>query len=226
MNFTTLEHIREIINDGAIYWTLRDRNNAAILAEQLNAVAPGDSYDRLTRVLNNMRGEFVKLTLSQRAPSEKGTGGNVKNYGPYNIEIQGAGNMPAAIGAAPMHQVSYLDQYLSERDARQRAEFELKLLEIENKRGQAFEKYAPQILGLLDKFIAPAQNEPAQINAPAPDQEGSQVNAPGYTFTVGDEITARNLATLAKKPKFAEVLNNLVLGGDMAWKQVLEKLTV
>ena len=88
MNFTTLEHIREIINDGAIFWTLRDRNNSAILAEQTAGISAGDSFDKLTRNIKEMRGDFVKLTLSQRAQAEKSAGGNTKNYGPFNIEIQ------------------------------------------------------------------------------------------------------------------------------------------
>jgi len=71
MNFTTIEHIREIINDGAIYWTLRDRNNSAILAEQTAAISAGDSYDKLTRNIKEMRGDFVKLSLSQRNPAHQ-----------------------------------------------------------------------------------------------------------------------------------------------------------
>ena len=104
MNYTTLEHIREIVNDGAIYWTLRDRNNTAILAEQTAAISAGDSYDKLTRNVKEMRGDFVKLSLSQRAPAEKVNGGNTKTFGPFNIEIQGAGSVPAIIGAPPVYQ--------------------------------------------------------------------------------------------------------------------------
>jgi hypothetical protein len=106
MNFTTLDHIREIINDGAIYWTLRDRNNSAILAEQTAAISAGDSYDKLTRNIKEMRGDFVKLSLSARNPAEKNAGGNVKSYGPFNIEISNAGNLPAAIGAPPVYHQS------------------------------------------------------------------------------------------------------------------------
>lgn len=226
MNFTTIEHIREIINDGAIYWTLRDRNNSAILAEQTAAINAGDSFDKLTRNIKEMRGDFVKLSLSQRAPAEKGSGGNTKSFGPFNIEIQGAASVPATIGAAPMHQTNYFEQFLSERDARQRAEFELKLKEIEDRHAQNFNQYVPQILGFLQQQFNPVQNTQPQINEPATDQDTPQINAPVFTFKVMDELTARNLATLAKKPKFAEALNNLVLGGDMAWNQVLEKLMI
>lgn len=226
MNFTTIEHIREIINDGAIYWTLRDRNNSAILAEQTASINAGDSFDKLTRNIKEMRGDFVKLTLSQRAPAEKGTGGNTKSFGPFNIEIQGAGNVPATIGAAPMHQPNYFEQFLSERDARQRAEFKLELKEIEDRHAQNFNQYVPQIIGFLQQQFNPVQNTQPQINKPVTDQDTPQINAPVFTFRVEDELTARNLATLAKKPKFAEALNNLVLGGDMAWNQVLEKLMI
>jgi hypothetical protein len=226
MNFTTIEHIREIINDGAIYWTLRDRNNSAILAEQTAAISAGDSYDKLTRNIKEMRGDFVKLSLSQRAPAEKGSGGNTKSFGPFNIEIQGAGSVQATIGAAPMQQTNYFEQFLSERDARQRAEFKLELKEIEDRHAQNFNQYVPQILGFLQQQFNPVQNTQPQINEPATDQDTPQINAPVFTFKVGDELTARNLATLAKKPKFAEALNNLVLGGDMAWNQVLEKLMI
>jgi hypothetical protein len=217
MNFTTLEHIQNIINEGAIYWTLRDRNNSAILAEQNNAVAPSDSYDRLTRVLNNMRGEFVKLTLSQRAPSEKGTGGNVKNYGPFNIEIQGVTNAPALIGAPPANYGGrdFFNDWINERDKRQNLEMEILRRDMDDNNNKLLKEFGPAIFGLVNKFIEPNTQTAANVNTP------EQISAAPYTFQVADETTAQNLTTLASKPKFAEVLNMLVIGGDDAWDTVL-----
>lgn len=217
MNFTSLEHINGLINDGAIYWTLRDKSGAGILAEQINAMPAADSYERLTKALNNQRGEYVKLTLSQRAPHEKGAGGSVKNYGPFNIEVQSAVNLPAVING-PANNYGGRDHYnewLIERDKRQALEMEILRRDLDANNNKLLEKYAPAILGLLNNWIEPKQQVNAKINEP------EQINGAPFTFQVNDELTAKNLTTLASKPKFAEVLNALVAGGDDAWNSVL-----
>ena len=220
MNYTTIEHIREIINDGAIYWTLRDRNNSAILAEQTAAISAGDSYDKLTRNIKEMRGDFIKLSLSQRNPAEKNAGGNVKNYGPYNIEIQNAGNVAAAISGPPIfNQVgpTWLE-HISLMRENERLTWQAKDLErqINEAQNGKIEKIAGYFAPLLDRII------PGQQIAQTP----PQVSAAPLTFTVPDETTYKNLYEVSQRPYFNEVLNRLNAGGEFLWNQVLENLNI
>lgn len=218
MNFTTLEHIREIINDGAIYWTLRDRNNSAILAEQTAAISAGDSYDKLTRNIKEMRGDFIKLSLSQRNPAEKNAGGNVKNYGPYNIEIQNAGNAAAAISGPPifnqagptwLEHISLMRE--NERLTWQAKDLERQINEAQNGK---IEKIAGYFAPLLDRII------PGQQIAQTP----PQVSAAPYTFSVADQETFTNLSIVSNYPNFTYVLKYLSDKGPEFWNNLIEQL--
>lgn len=218
MNFTTLEHIREIINDGAIYWTLRDRTNSAILAEQTAAISAGDSYDKLTRNIKEMRGDFVKLSLSQRAPAEKGAGGNTKSYGPFNIEIQNNTNAPALISAPPVNQggPSWSEHYNLMRE-NESLRYQCKDLEREirdaqnNKLERIIKHFEPVITGFV-------------LGSPKTIKETPQVSAPPLTFTVGDEQTYNNLLQVSQYPKFAETLDFLKNKGLPFWLGLIEQL--
>jgi len=222
MNFTTLEHIREVINDGAIYWTLKDRNNAAILAEQTTAISASDSYDKLTRNIKEMRGDFVKLSLSQRAPAEKGAGGNTKSFGPYNIEIQGNTNTPALISGPPVsyngpswiehnNEVRTLDRKISELENRNR-DLEREVREAkDSKIERILSRYEPVISGFV-------------FGSPKAIQQAPQVNAPPLTFTVSDEQTYNNLLQVSQYPKFSETLEFLNNKGLQYWLGLIEQL--
>jgi hypothetical protein len=217
MNFTTLDHIREIINDGAIYWTLRDRNNSAILAEQTAAISAGDSYDKLTRNIKEMRGDFVKLSLSARNPAEKNAGGNVKSYGPFNIEIQNVGNLPAAIGAPQNYNNSIsMDQYLNLRD--QLYVKDLKIYDLERQLKEAQNGVLERIAG---KF-APAINHYVTGST----NKAPEISGAGVPVTFEDQETAQHVFNLSQRPKFNEVVKNLDLGGALTWSIVLENLKV
>lgn len=217
MNFTTLEHIREIINDGAIYWTLRDRNNSAILAEQTAAISAGDSYDKLTRNIKEMRGDFVKLSLSARNPAEKNAGGNVKSYGPYNIEIQNVGNAPAAIGApqfnigGPSWQEHIILMRENERLAYKCTDLERQIKEAEN---GMLERIAGQFAPAINHFVTGSPKK-------APEISGA-----GVPVTFEDQETAQHVFNLSQRPQFAEVVKRLDLGGTIYWSIVLENLKV
>jgi hypothetical protein len=217
MNFTTLEHIREIINDGAIYWTLRDRNNSAILAEQTAAISAGDSYDKLTRNIKEMRGDFVKLSLSARNPAEKNAGGNVKSYGPFNIEIQNVGNLPAAIGAPQNYHSSIsMDQYLNLRD--QLYVKDLKIYDLERQLKDAqngiLERIAGQFAPTINHYVTGSTNK-------APEISGA-----GVPVTFEDQETAQHVYNLSQRPKFNDVVKNLDQGGLLYWSMVLENLKI
>jgi hypothetical protein len=217
MNFTTLDHIREIINDGAIYWTLRDRNNSAILAEQTAAISAGDSYDKLTRNIKEMRGDFVKLSLSARNPAEKNAGGNVKSYGPFNIEIQNAGNLPAAIGAPQNYNSSIsMDQYLNLRD--QLYVKDLKIYDLERQLKDAqngiLERIAGQFAPAINHYVTGSTNK-------APEISGA-----GVPVTFEDQETAQHVYNLSQRPKFNDVVKNLDQGGLLYWSMVLENLKI
>ena len=218
MNFTTLEHLREIVNDGAIYWTLRDRNNSAILAEQTAAISAGDSYDKLTRNIKEMRGDFVKLSLSQRAPAEKGSGGNTKSFGPFNIEIQNNVNTPAFIGAPPVNQggPTWSEHYNLMRE-NESLRWQCKDLEREARDAQnnKLERIIKQFEPVITGFVL---GTPKTIQAPA------QVGAAPLTFTVGDEQTYNNLLQVSQFPKFAETLEFLKNKGLPFWLGLIEQL--
>lgn len=217
MNFTTLDHIREIINDGAIYWTLRDRNNSAILAEQTAAISAGDSYDKLTRNIKEMRGDFVKLSLSARNPAEKNAGGNVKSYGPYNIEIQNVVNAPAAIGApqfnisGPSWQEHIILMRENERLAYKCTDLERQIKEAEN---GMLERIAGQFAPAINHFVTGSPKK-------APEISGA-----GVPVTFEDQETAQHVFNLSQRPQFAEVVKRLDLGGTIYWSIVLENLKV
>ena len=215
MNFTTLEHIKEIINDGAIYWTLRDRNNSAILAEQTAGMSAGDSYDKLTRNIKEMRGDFVKLTLSQRAQAEKSAGGNTKSYGPFNIEIQSNTNTPALIGAAPaiFHGGDYDKLHLKDREI-----FDLKWenyclkRDLEDQKNSIYKDIFKQFGPGINKFLMGDQT-------PTPEISGA-----GVSVVFESEQTAKHVFNLSQRPQFAEVVQKLDDGGLLAWSVVLNQL--
>jgi hypothetical protein len=218
MNFTTLDHIREIINDGAIYWTLRDRNNSAILAEQTAAISAGDSYDKLTRNIKEMRGDFVKLSLSARNPAEKNAGGNVKSYGPYNIEIQNVGNAPAAIGAPPVYHQSgpTWPEHNNTVDALRR---EIADLKWENRELQRDIREAQK----SDIKYVVSQVLPAIF----PDQKKApEISGAGVPVTFEDQQTAQHVFNLSQRPKFNEVVKKLDENGMLGWAMVLDKLII
>jgi hypothetical protein len=218
MNFTTLDHIREIINDGAIYWTLRDRNNSAILAEQTAAISAGDSYDKLTRNIKEMRGDFVKLSLSARNPAEKNAGGNVKSYGPFNIEISNAGNLPAAIGAPPVYHQSgpTWPEHNNTVDALRR---EIADLKWENRELQRDLREAQK----SDIKYVVSQVLPAIF----PDQKKApEISGAGVPVTFEDQETAQHVYNLSQRPKFNDVVKNLDQGGLLYWSMVLENLKI
>lgn len=215
MNFTTLEHIREIVNDGAIYWTLRDRNNTAILAEQTSTISAGDSFDKLTRNIKEMRGDFVKLSLSQRAPAEKVNGGNTKSFGPFNIEIQNAGNLPAMIGAPPVYQGGpSWPEHNNIVDALRR---ELADLKYENKDLQreireAQNSMLERIAGQFAPLIMGEQ------------KKGPEISGVGVPVTFEDQQTAQHVFNLSQRPQFAEVVKKLDAGGVFMWEIVINQL--
>jgi hypothetical protein len=218
MNFTTLDHIREIINDGAIYWTLRDRNNSAILAEQTVAISANDSYDKLTRNIKEMRGDFVKLSLSARNPAEKNAGGNVKSYGPFNIEIQNAGNTAAVINGPPQFNIagpSWQEHIILMRDNERLAyrctDLERQIKEAENGK---IEKIAGYFAPLLDRILPEQQIK----------QVSAQVGATPYTFSVADQETFNNLSIVANYPNFTYVLKYLADKGPDFWNGLIEQL--
>lgn len=217
MNFTTLEHIREIINDGAIYWTLRDRNNSAILAEQTAAISPGDSYDKLTRNIKEMRGDFVKLSLSQRAPHEKKEGGNTKSYGPFNIELQNTGNVSTISAPPAMYQNGPTwSEHITMMRENERLTWKCNDLErqiVEAKNGNY-----KQIIGYITPFID--RILPAQQITQAP----AQVGATPYTFSVADQETFNNLSIVANYPNFTYVLKYLADKGPEFWDGLIEQL--
>lgn len=217
MNFTTLEHIREIINDGAIFWTLRDRNNSAILAEQTAAISPGDSYDKLTRNIKEMRGDFVKLSLSQRAPHEKKEGGNTKSYGPFNIELQNTGNVSTISATPAMYQNGPTwSEHITMMRENERLTWKCNDLErqiIEAKNGNY-----KQIIGYITPFID--RILPAQQITQAP----AQVGATPYTFSVADQETFTNLSIVANYPNFTYVLKYLADKGPEFWDGLIEQL--
>ena len=215
MNFTTLDHIREIINDGAIYWTLRDRNNTAILAEQTATISAGDSFDKLTRNIKEMRGDFVKLSLSQRAPAEKVNGGNTKTFGPFNIEIQGAGSIPAIIGAPPVYQGGpswpEYNNDISRRDKRiNELEWENRDLqrEIRDSKNSMYERIAMQFAPLIT----------------GEQKKGPEISGVGVPVTFEDQETAQHVFNLSQRPQFAEVVKKLDAGGVFMWEIVINQL--
>jgi hypothetical protein len=218
MNFTTLDHIREIINDGAIYWTLRDRNNSAILAEQTAAISAGDSYDKLTRNIKEMRGDFVKLSLSARNPAEKNAGGNVKSYGPFNIEITNAGNTAAVINGPPQFNLagpSWQEHIILMRDNERLAyrctDLERQIKEAEN---GMLERIAGQFAPVINQFVTGSPKK-------APEISGA-----GVPVTFEDQETAQHVYNLSQRPKFNEVVKNLDQGGLLYWSMVLENLKI
>lgn len=217
MNFTTIEHIREIINDGAIFWTLRDRNNSAILAEQTAAISPGDSYDKLTRNIKEMRGDFVKLSLSQRAPHEKKEGGNTKSYGPFNIELQNTGNVNTISAPPAMYQSgpTWSDHITMMRE-NERLTWKCNDLErqiIEAKNGNY-----KQLIGYITPFIDRILPSQQITQAPA------QVGATPYTFSVADQETFNNLSIVANYSNFTYVLKYLADKGPEFWDGLIEQL--
>jgi len=217
MNFATLDHIREIINDGAIYWTLRDRNNSAILAEQTAAISAGDSYDKLTRNIKEMRGDFVKLSLSARNPAEKNAGGNVKSYGPFNIEITNVGNLPAAIGTPQNYHSSIsMDQYLNLRD--QLYVKDLKIYDLERQLKDAqngiLERIAGQYAPIINHYVTGSTNKTPEISGA------------GVPVTFEDQETAQHVFNLSQRPKFNDVVKKLDEGGLLTWSIVLENFKV
>lgn len=215
MNFTTLEHIREIVNDGAIYWTLRDRNNSAILAEQTAAISAGDSYDKLTRNIKEMRGDFVKLSLSQRAPAEKGSGGNTKSFGPFNIEIQGAGSVPAMISAPPVyHGGPSWPEYNNEVNRRDKR---INELEWENR---DLQREIKETQNSILKDIA-AQFAPLITGE---QKKGPEISGVGVPVTFEDQETAQHVFNLSQRPQFAQVVKKLDAGGIFMWEIVINQL--
>jgi hypothetical protein len=196
---------------------LRDRNNSAILAEQTAAISAGDSYDKLTRNIKEMRGDFVKLSLSQRAPAEKGSGGNTKSFGPFNIEIQNNVNTPALIGAPPVYQGGpSWPEHNNTVDALRREIADLKWenRELQRDLRDAQNSTIKDVINQVLPAIMPEQKKAAEISGA------------GVPVIFEDQQTAQHVFNLSQRPKFNEVVKNLDAKGLIGWAVVLNNLEI
>lgn len=76
MNYSTINHINNLITKGCVYWRVTDTADKQLLALNETVTDPAESIELLNDTLAEIQGNAVKITLSGKTAAEKAAGGN------------------------------------------------------------------------------------------------------------------------------------------------------
>jgi hypothetical protein len=77
MNYSTINHINNLITKGCVYWRVTDTADKQLLALNESVTDPAESIELLTETLAEIQGNAVKITLSAKTAAQKGAGGSI-----------------------------------------------------------------------------------------------------------------------------------------------------
>lgn len=176
MNFVNKDYIAELMQGENLYlFTLCGVDGKSILCEQDDeATKVGEAIQKLDHCLESLEpNQVVYLTLRRTSKKDKGLGGSTR--GNYQFKIR-TGTAKAISGHTPqidtslvnseilrlMQEKKELELKMAELKAEQKhAELERKIEEIKNE--SVLDKYAPQIMGVLQSMFAKQTSAPVAV---------------------------------------------------------------
>lgn len=85
MNYSSLQHIHNLIDKGCSYWRVTDTADRQLLALNETVTDTEASKEMLNDVLGELQGNAVKITLSAKTAAEKAIGGSKNEKANYTI---------------------------------------------------------------------------------------------------------------------------------------------